>query len=164
VRMCECFFVCWCRLVNGHPVILWYSRCRGEDSSAVKHQSTLRCLFPATDMIHTIGKMFSSPPQMWLASACRPVGGPRRFIQVATSLDLDLAFGAVDVNDDLACTSLLSPLSLDSLRMWKGGGRSGECNSDSPRRTCCPQSAARTHARPGSTAQRKQRKQAGMHT
>ena len=30
--------------------------------------------------------------------------------RVATSLDLDLAFGAVDVNDDLACTSLLSPL------------------------------------------------------
>jgi len=32
--------------------------------------------------------------------------------RVATSLDLDLAFGAVDVHDDLACTSLLSPLSL----------------------------------------------------
>ena len=31
--------------------------------------------------------------------------------RVATSLDLDLAFGAVDVNDDLVCTSLLSPLS-----------------------------------------------------
>ena len=31
--------------------------------------------------------------------------------RVATSLDLDLAFGAIDVNDDLACTSLLSPLS-----------------------------------------------------
>jgi len=31
--------------------------------------------------------------------------------RVATSLDLDLAFGVVDVNDDLACTSLLSPLS-----------------------------------------------------
>jgi len=31
--------------------------------------------------------------------------------RVATSLDLDLAFGAVDVNDDLACTSLFSPLS-----------------------------------------------------
>jgi len=31
--------------------------------------------------------------------------------RVATSLDPDLAFGAVDVNDDLACTSLLSPLS-----------------------------------------------------
>ena len=30
--------------------------------------------------------------------------------RVATSLDLDLAFGAVDVNDDLARTSLLSPL------------------------------------------------------
>ena len=30
--------------------------------------------------------------------------------RVATSFDLDLAFGAVDVNDDLACTSLLSPL------------------------------------------------------
>jgi len=30
--------------------------------------------------------------------------------RVATSLDLDLAFGTVDVNDDLACTSLLSPL------------------------------------------------------
>jgi len=31
--------------------------------------------------------------------------------RVATPLDLDLAFGTVDVNDDLACTSLLSPLS-----------------------------------------------------
>jgi len=31
--------------------------------------------------------------------------------RVATSLDLDLAFGAVDVNDDLVCTSLLCPLS-----------------------------------------------------
>jgi len=31
--------------------------------------------------------------------------------KVATSLDLDLTFGAVDVNDDLACTSYLSPLS-----------------------------------------------------
>jgi len=31
--------------------------------------------------------------------------------RVATSLDLDLAFGAVDVNVDLACTSLLSPFS-----------------------------------------------------
>jgi len=31
--------------------------------------------------------------------------------RVTTSLDLDLAFGAVDVNDDLDCTSLLSPLS-----------------------------------------------------
>jgi len=31
--------------------------------------------------------------------------------RVATSFDLDLAFGAVDVNVDLACTSLLSPLS-----------------------------------------------------
>jgi len=31
--------------------------------------------------------------------------------RVATFLDLDLAFGAVDVNVDLACTSLLSPLS-----------------------------------------------------
>ena len=31
--------------------------------------------------------------------------------RVATSLDFDLAFGAVDVNVDLACTSLLSPLS-----------------------------------------------------
>jgi hypothetical protein len=31
--------------------------------------------------------------------------------RVTTSLDLDLAFGAVDVNVDLACTSLLSPLS-----------------------------------------------------
>jgi len=31
--------------------------------------------------------------------------------RVATSLDLDLAVGAVDVNDDLACTLLLSPLS-----------------------------------------------------
>jgi len=29
--------------------------------------------------------------------------------RVATSLNLDLAFGAVDGNDDLACTSLLSP-------------------------------------------------------
>jgi len=31
--------------------------------------------------------------------------------RVATSLDLELAFGAVDVNDDLTCTSLFSPLS-----------------------------------------------------
>ena len=31
--------------------------------------------------------------------------------RVATSLDLDLAFGAIDVNVDLACTSILSPLS-----------------------------------------------------
>jgi len=31
--------------------------------------------------------------------------------RVTTSLDLDLAFGAVDVNVDLACTSLLSSLS-----------------------------------------------------
>jgi len=32
--------------------------------------------------------------------------------RVATSVDFDLAFGTVDVNDDLACISLLSPLSL----------------------------------------------------
>ena len=31
--------------------------------------------------------------------------------RVATPLDLDLAFGAVDVTDGLSCTSLLSPLS-----------------------------------------------------
>jgi len=31
--------------------------------------------------------------------------------RVTTSLDLDLTFGAVDVNVDLACTSLLSALS-----------------------------------------------------
>jgi len=31
--------------------------------------------------------------------------------RIPTSPDLDLAFGAVDVNVDLACTSLLSPLS-----------------------------------------------------
>jgi len=31
--------------------------------------------------------------------------------RIATSLALDLSFGAVDVNDNLACTSLLSPLS-----------------------------------------------------
>ena len=31
--------------------------------------------------------------------------------RVTTSLDLDLAFGAVDSNVDLACTSILSPLS-----------------------------------------------------
>ena len=31
--------------------------------------------------------------------------------RVATSLDLDLVFGTVDVNVDLACTSLLFPLS-----------------------------------------------------
>ena len=31
--------------------------------------------------------------------------------RAATSPDLDLAFGAVDVNVDRACTSLLSPLS-----------------------------------------------------
>jgi len=30
--------------------------------------------------------------------------------KVATSFDLDLAFGVVDFNDDLACTSLLSAL------------------------------------------------------
>jgi len=39
---------------------------------------------------------------------CKILGASSR---VATSLDLDLAFGAVDVNVDLACTSLLSPLS-----------------------------------------------------
>jgi len=39
---------------------------------------------------------------------CEILGASSR---VATSLDLDLAFGAVDVNVDLACTSLLSPLS-----------------------------------------------------
>jgi len=31
--------------------------------------------------------------------------------RVTTSLDLDLTFGAVDSNVDLACTPLLSPLS-----------------------------------------------------
>ena len=31
--------------------------------------------------------------------------------RVTTPLDLDLAFGAVNVNNNLACTSLLSPLS-----------------------------------------------------
>ena len=31
--------------------------------------------------------------------------------RVATSLDLDLAFGAIDINNNLDCTSLLSPLS-----------------------------------------------------
>jgi len=31
--------------------------------------------------------------------------------RVATSLDLDLAFGAVDVNVDFACTPLVSPFS-----------------------------------------------------
>jgi len=31
--------------------------------------------------------------------------------RVATSLDLDLTFGAVDVHDNLVFTSLLSPLS-----------------------------------------------------
>jgi len=31
--------------------------------------------------------------------------------RVATPIDLDLAFGAVDVTDGLSCTSLLSPLS-----------------------------------------------------
>ena len=31
--------------------------------------------------------------------------------RVAASLDLDLAFGVIDVNNNLACTSLLSPLS-----------------------------------------------------
>ena len=40
---------------------------------------------------------------------CEILGASSR---VATSLDLDLAFGPVDVNVDLACTSLLSPLSL----------------------------------------------------
>jgi len=39
---------------------------------------------------------------------CEILGASSRF---ATSLDLDLAFGAVDVNIDLACTSLISPLS-----------------------------------------------------
>jgi len=39
---------------------------------------------------------------------CKILGASSR---VATSLDLDLAFGAVDVNVNLACTSLLSPLS-----------------------------------------------------
>ena len=36
------------------------------------------------------------------------LGAPSR---VSTSLDLDLAFDTVDLNVDLACTSLLSPLS-----------------------------------------------------
>jgi len=40
---------------------------------------------------------------------CEILGASSR---VATSLDLDLTFGAVDVNVDLACTSPLSPLSL----------------------------------------------------
>ena len=31
--------------------------------------------------------------------------------RVSSSVDLDLIFGAVDINDDLACTSFLSPLS-----------------------------------------------------
>ena len=39
---------------------------------------------------------------------CEILGASSR---VATSLDLDLAFGAVDVNDDLACITLLFPLS-----------------------------------------------------
>jgi len=39
---------------------------------------------------------------------CEILGASSR---VATSLDLDLAFGAIDVNVDLACTSPLSPLS-----------------------------------------------------
>jgi len=39
---------------------------------------------------------------------CELLGASSR---VVTSLDLDLAFGAVDVNVDLACTSPLSPLS-----------------------------------------------------
>jgi len=39
---------------------------------------------------------------------CEILGASSR---VTTSLVLDLAFGAVDVNVDLACTSLLSPLS-----------------------------------------------------
>jgi len=39
---------------------------------------------------------------------CEILGASSR---VATSLDLDLAFGAVDVNVDLAGTSLHSPLS-----------------------------------------------------
>jgi len=37
---------------------------------------------------------------------CEILGASSR---VATSLDLELVFGAVDVNVDLACTSLLSP-------------------------------------------------------
>jgi len=40
---------------------------------------------------------------------CKILGASSR---VATSLDLDLTFGTVNVNVDLACTSLLSPLSL----------------------------------------------------
>ena len=39
---------------------------------------------------------------------CEILGASSR---VATSLDLDLTFGAVNVNDHLACSSLLSPLS-----------------------------------------------------
>ena len=39
---------------------------------------------------------------------CEILGASSR---VATSFDLDLTFGAVDVNLNLACTSLLSPLS-----------------------------------------------------
>jgi len=39
---------------------------------------------------------------------CEILGASSR---VATSLDLDLAFGAVDVYVDLACTPLLFPLS-----------------------------------------------------
>jgi len=39
---------------------------------------------------------------------CEILGASSR---VATSSDLDLTFGAVDVNLNLACTSLLSPLS-----------------------------------------------------
>jgi len=39
---------------------------------------------------------------------CKILGASSR---VAVPLDLDVAFGAVDLNVDLACTSLLSPLS-----------------------------------------------------
>jgi len=39
---------------------------------------------------------------------CELLGASSR---VATSLDLDLAFGAIDSNVDLACTSFIFPLS-----------------------------------------------------
>jgi len=39
---------------------------------------------------------------------CKILGASSR---VVTSLDLDLTFGAVNINVNLACTSLLSPLS-----------------------------------------------------
>jgi len=45
----------------------------------------------------------------------REGGWGKRKVEGRTGTDLDLAFGAFDVNDDLACTSLLSPPPLSPL-------------------------------------------------